>query len=78
MSVDEDDAVTIGHREVDPSDWVMVRALTDEEPMLAERGTKDPAVRRWLKAHGVRDAMVVAFPAVERAGRHRERDRPAR
>jgi diguanylate cyclase (GGDEF)-like protein len=63
MSVDEDDVVTIEHREVDASDWVMVRALTDEEPMLAARGTKDPAVSRWLKGHGLRDAMVLAFPA---------------
>jgi diguanylate cyclase (GGDEF)-like protein len=62
MSVDEDDVVTIEHRDVDPSDWVMVRALTDEEPMLAARGAKDPAISRWLKARGLRDAMVVAFP----------------
>ncbi|HEY2273089.1 MAG TPA: EAL domain-containing protein [Jatrophihabitantaceae bacterium] len=62
MSVDEDDEVSIRHRTVDPSDWVMVRALTDEEPMLAERGTKDPAVTRWLRARGLRDAVLVAFP----------------
>jgi diguanylate cyclase (GGDEF)-like protein len=62
LSVDEDDQLTVARRDLDPSDWVMVRALTDEEPMLASRNTKDPALRRWLTARGLRDAMLVALP----------------
>jgi diguanylate cyclase (GGDEF)-like protein len=62
LAVDEDDHLTVVHRDLDPSDWVMVRALTDEEPMLAARNTKDPALRRWLAARGIRDAMLVALP----------------
>jgi diguanylate cyclase (GGDEF)-like protein len=62
LTVNEDDAVSIESRTVDPSDWVMVRALTDEQPLLAERATKDPAVTRWLRARDLRDAVLVAFP----------------
>jgi len=40
----------------------VVRALTQQEPLLAGRTTKDPGVRHWLDEHGFRDAMMVALP----------------
>jgi diguanylate cyclase (GGDEF)-like protein len=62
LTVDDEDHLTITHRDLDPSNWVMARALTGAEPMLASRNTKDPALRRWLAARDLRDAMLVALP----------------
>ena len=62
LAVDEDDRVHVSHRDFDTTDWVVVRTLTQQEPLLACRTTKDPGVRRWLAEHGFRDAMMVALP----------------
>ncbi len=45
------------------SDWAMLRALTQHQPLLAARTDRDPAVVDWLARHGHRDAMLVGFPA---------------
>jgi diguanylate cyclase (GGDEF)-like protein len=63
LAVDEDDTLYVSHNDFDTQDWVVVRMLTQQEPLLAGRTTKDPAVRHWLAAHGFRDAMMVALPA---------------
>ena len=62
LAVDEADGFHVSQDEFDTQDWVMLRALTRQEPLLAGRTTKDPAVRGWLDEHEFRDAMVVALP----------------
>ncbi len=62
LTVDEDDQLSVTHRDVDRSDWALVRTLTQHEPMLATRDTKDHGLRRWLSDRGLRDAMLVALP----------------
>jgi len=62
LTVDEDDSLDVNHQDFDTQDWVVVRTLTQQEPMLASRTTKDPGVRHWLDEHGLRDAMMVALP----------------
>ena len=62
LAVDEDDHLHISHNDFDTNDWVVVRMLTQQEPLLAGRTTKDPGVRHWLTGHGFRDAMMVALP----------------
>lgn len=62
LTIGEDDVLVSGRREVDNSDWILVRALTQEEPTLVTRGTKDRGLRRWLTERGARDAVIVALP----------------
>jgi len=62
LAVDEDDSLDVSHQNFDTQDWVVVRTLTQQEPLLAGRTTKDPGVRHWLDEHGFRDAMMVALP----------------
>jgi diguanylate cyclase (GGDEF)-like protein len=62
LAVDEEDSLDVSHHDFDTGDWVVVRTLTQQEPLLAGRTTKDPAVRHWLDEHGFRDAMMVALP----------------
>jgi diguanylate cyclase (GGDEF)-like protein len=62
LAVDEEDILHVSHRDFDTQDWVVVRMLTQGEPLLAGRTTKDPSVRHWLTEHGFRDAMMVALP----------------
>ena len=45
------------------TDWAMLRALTQHQPLLAPRNDRDPAVVDWLAQRGYRDAMLVDFPA---------------
>jgi diguanylate cyclase (GGDEF)-like protein len=45
------------------TDWAMLRALTQHQPLLAPRNDRDPAVVEWLAQRGYRDAMLVDFPA---------------
>ncbi len=45
------------------TDWAMLRALTQHQPLLAPRNDRDPAVVDWLGQRGYRDAMLVDFPA---------------
>lgn len=63
LVVDEDDSLHVSHQDFDNQDWVVVRTLTQQEPLLAGRATKDACVRHWLTEHGFRDAMMVALPA---------------
>jgi diguanylate cyclase (GGDEF)-like protein len=62
LTVDEEDSLHVSHDDFDAQDWVMMRTLTQREPLLAGRTTRDPRVRRWLADHGFRDAMIVALP----------------
>src|SRR5664280_1670267 len=62
LAVDEEDSLHVGHHDFDTGDWVVVRTLTQQEPLLARRTTKDPGVRHWLDDHEFRDAMMVALP----------------
>ena len=62
LAVDEEDSLDVSHHDFDAQDWVVVRTMTQQEPLLAGRATKDPAVRHWLDEHGFRDAMMVALP----------------
>jgi diguanylate cyclase (GGDEF)-like protein len=62
LAVDEEDSLDVSHHDFDTGDWVVVRTLTQQEPLLAGRATKDPGVRHWLDEHGFRDAMMVALP----------------
>ncbi|MDQ5840507.1 MAG: EAL domain-containing protein, partial [Chloroflexota bacterium] len=62
LAVDEKDSLHVSHDDFDTQDWVVVRTLTQQEPLLAGRKTKDPGVRHWLAKHGFRDAMMVALP----------------
>jgi diguanylate cyclase (GGDEF)-like protein len=62
LAIDEEDSLHVSHHDFDTQDWVVVRTLTRQEPLLAGRTTKDPAVRDWLTEHGFRDAMMVALP----------------
>jgi diguanylate cyclase (GGDEF)-like protein len=58
----EDDQLVITHGEIDPADWVLVRALAHDEPLLAARNTKDRSLRRWLADRGLRDALMAPLP----------------
>ncbi len=62
LALNEQDSLDVSHHDFDMQDWVVLRALTQQEPLLAARSTKDPALRHWLDRHGFRDAMMVAFP----------------
>ena len=62
LTLGEQDSLDVSHHGFDSQDWVVVRALTQGEPLLAARTTKDAAVRHWLGEHGFRDAMIVALP----------------
>src|SRR5674476_1040173 len=62
LAVCEEDSLYVGRHDFDTGDWVVVRTLTQQEPLLACRTTKDPGVRHWLDDHGFRDAMMVALP----------------
>jgi len=62
LAVDEEDSLHVSNGDFDTQDWVVVRTLTQHEPLLAGRTTKDPGVRQWLAGHGFRDAMMVALP----------------
>ncbi|HEY8302070.1 MAG TPA: EAL domain-containing protein [Jatrophihabitans sp.] len=59
-----DDGGFAVHETVAPiTDWVLLRALTQHQPMLAARTDRDGAVVDWLAQHGYRDAMLIAFAA---------------
>jgi len=62
LAVDDEDVLHVGHDDFESQDWVMIRTLTQQEPLLAGRTTKDPGIRHWLTEHHFRDAMVVALP----------------
>jgi diguanylate cyclase (GGDEF)-like protein len=62
LFVDETDTLHVSHEDFDTQDWVVVRELAQQEPLLAGRSTKDAGVRHWLTEHGFRDAMMVAMP----------------
>ena len=62
LAVDEEDSLHVSNADFDAQDWVVVRTLTQHEPLLAGRTTKDPGVQQWLAEHGFRDAIMVALP----------------
>ncbi|MEO9238125.1 MAG: EAL domain-containing protein, partial [Jatrophihabitantaceae bacterium] len=62
LTIGEDERLVVSRSDVDRSDWIVVRALAQEEPTLAARTTKDRGLRRWLTDRGLRDAVVVALP----------------
>ncbi|GAA1883538.1 putative bifunctional diguanylate cyclase/phosphodiesterase [Lapillicoccus jejuensis] len=63
LTLGEHDVLEVGHQRFDHEDWVLVRALTEREPFLAPRTSKEPSEQQWLKRHAFRDAMMVALPA---------------
>ena len=62
LTIGEDEQLVVGEARVDRSDWVLVRALAQQEPTLAARTTKDRALKRWLVDREIRDAVVVPLP----------------
>jgi diguanylate cyclase (GGDEF)-like protein len=62
LTIGEDEQLVVGDARVDRSDWVLVRALAQQEPTLAPRTTKDRALKRWLADQDIRDAVVVPLP----------------
>ncbi len=62
LTIDEDDELSVTSGDIDQLDWILVRVLTDEEPTLAPRNSKDRGIRRWLDDRGVQDAIIVALP----------------
>jgi diguanylate cyclase (GGDEF)-like protein len=62
LTVDEEASLHVSNGDFDTQDWVVVRTLTQHEPLLAGRTTKDPGVQQWLAEHGFRDAIMVALP----------------
>ena len=62
LALGEEDTLDVSYQDFDQDDWVVVRMLTQQEPLLAARTTKDLEVRQWLDEHGFRDAMVMALP----------------
>ncbi|MGI8666169.1 MAG: putative bifunctional diguanylate cyclase/phosphodiesterase [Jatrophihabitans sp.] len=62
LTIGEDEQLVVSRAEVDHSDWIVVRALAQEEPTLAARTTKDRGLKRWLADRGIRDAVLVALP----------------
>jgi len=62
LTIGEDEQLVVGEARVDRSDWVLVRALAQQEPTLAPRTTKDRALKRWLVDRNIRDAVVVPLP----------------
>ena len=54
------DRLTRSEEPLGPEDtWLMRTVMSEDEPLLLPRATRDPAARRWLAAHGRRDAVVV-------------------
>ncbi len=62
LTIGEDEQLILGEARIDHADWVLVRALAQQEPTLAPRSTKDRALKRWLLDRAVRDALVVPLP----------------
>ena len=62
LTIGEDEQLVVGEARVDRADWVLVRALAQQEPTLAPRTTKDRALKRWLVDRDIRDAVVVPLP----------------
>jgi diguanylate cyclase (GGDEF)-like protein len=62
LTIGEEEQLEVGQVQLDRSDWVLVRALAQQEPTLAPRTTKDRALKRWLTERGLRDAVVVPLP----------------
>ncbi|HZY01465.1 MAG TPA: EAL domain-containing protein, partial [Dermatophilaceae bacterium] len=62
LAVDEEDILQVSHHDFDAQDWVVTRTLNQQEPLLANRDTKDPSIRHWLTEHGFRDALMVGLP----------------
>jgi len=62
LTIGEDEQLVVGEARVDRADWVLVRALAQQEPTLAPRATKDRALKRWLGERDLRDAIVVPLP----------------
>lgn len=62
LAVGEQDTLDVSYQEFDQDDWVVMRILSQQEPLLAARTSKDLDVRQWLDGHGFRDAMMMALP----------------
>ncbi len=62
LTIGEDEQLVVAEAQLDSADWVLVRALAQQEPTLAPRTTKDRALKRWLADKDLRDALVVPLP----------------
>ena len=59
--VADDNGFAVSQTVTPITDWVVLRALAQHQPMLAARTARDTEVVDWLAQHGYRDAMVVSF-----------------
>lgn len=62
MIVSDTEQLEVVREDSDPTDWLTLRARTENEPALLARDSKDRAVRAWLKARSLRDAVIVPLP----------------
>ena len=70
LLVDEAEEVQARPLPVDGPDWLLRRALEQNEPILVKARPRDRGLREWLHTHGASDAMVVplALPDHPRGG----------
>ncbi len=62
MRVDESGTLVVARSEPISADWLLLRVVSTNEPILAARSTQDAGLRAWLAARGVPDALVVPVP----------------
>lgn len=62
MIASDTEELRVVRQDGDQADWLTLRARTENEPALLARDSKDRAVRAWLKARGLRDAVIVPLP----------------
>jgi diguanylate cyclase (GGDEF)-like protein len=44
------------------TDWLLLRVVSTNEPILLSRTTSEVGLRDWLRARGTRDAVIVPMP----------------
>jgi diguanylate cyclase (GGDEF)-like protein len=59
LTVDSSDQLTVDCLGREEMDWLFQLVQDQDEPVLVPRRCRDPRLRRWLAARGVRDAVVV-------------------
>ena len=65
MVVSDDPGLRTTQEPVDAADWLTLRVRTEDEPALLARDNKNRVIRAWLKARGIRDAVIVPLPATQ-------------
>ena len=59
ITIDENDELRTGVQPEDESDPAFVRAVRDREPVLIQRGVKDPALSISLTEHAAKDLITI-------------------